>query len=334
MDRRRLTKIIFLYQMTQSTNTTEGYKMDQIRAEADCVIDALAQRPSPRRKRILLFGLVGLVAPMVAITGAAASPAKAAHKSQGASSQVGAANSFSPQLKHTGKKPTGYTVTFRYRDASATSVQIKGEWYFSDPAKTTQLSSQGLLPSQWYPGVVPIDFPNAPAANWPVLNLQENVRTGVWSLTVPLPSGVFSYGFFVNCADPTQATCTEVSDPSNPPWNDINGTSSGSVEPTSQVYVPSDHAFGTVNYSWQRPAAKHGNLVDVSYPSPGSTMPLNTHPLAIYTPPGYNPFRAKPYPTLYLSHGGGGNGLTGAHRVWPETSWTTRSTPSRSSLWS
>ena len=27
----------------------------------------------------------------------------------------------------------------------------------------------------------------------------------------------------------------------------------------------------------------------------------------VYTPPNYDPARAKPYPTFYLSHGGGGN---------------------------
>ena len=219
---------------------------------------------------------------------------------------MGASNSFSPQVTKTGTGPTGYTVTFRYRDATATRVQIKGEWYFSDPAQTTSTSSQGLLPEQWRPGVVPIAYPNALAANWPVRDLVQNPTTKVWSTTVPLPSGVFTYNFFVNCADPAGTGCTPVSDPANPPWNSINGQSTGSVEPTSQVYVPSDPAFGSVNYSYQAPATRHGNLVDVSYTSPTSTAPVGTHPLAVYTPPGYDRFRATAYPTLYLSHGGGG----------------------------
>jgi enterochelin esterase-like enzyme len=212
-----------------------------------------------------------------------------------------------PTVTHTGKGPTGYTVTFRYYDPTATSVQIKGEWYFSDPAQTTGTSSQGLLPSQWRPGDVPIASPNATAANWPVAEMTEDAATGVWSFTTPLPSGTFNYGFFVNCASSAGTGCTEVSDPANPPWNDVNGVSTGSVEPTSQVYVPSDPRFGTVSYSWQAPSKPQGKLVDVSYPDPQSTSPVGSHPLVVYTPPGYNQNRKSPYPTLYLSHGGGGN---------------------------
>lgn len=224
-----------------------------------------------------------------------------------ASSSVGRSNRFSPEVIRTGRPPTGYEVTFRFRDPTATSVQIKGEWYFSKPAQTTTTSSQGLLPSQWSPGDVPIAYPNSFAANWPVASMTENSRTGVWSYTTPLPSGVFNYGFFVNCSSPTQTGCTEIADPSNPPWNVRNGVTAGSTEPTSQVYVPSDRRFHTVNYWWQAPSRVHGSLVDVTYNSPLSQSPVGQNYLAIYTPPGYDPNRSTPYPTLYLSHGGGGN---------------------------
>lgn len=40
---------------------------------------------------------------------------------------------LSPQVTHTRTAPTGYQVTFRYRDPKATRVQIKGEWYFANP---------------------------------------------------------------------------------------------------------------------------------------------------------------------------------------------------------
>jgi enterochelin esterase-like enzyme len=45
----------------------------------------------------------------------------------------------------------------------------------------------------------------------------------------------------------------------------------------------------------------------VTYPSSASVTPAGENYLAVYTPPGYNPRRPTPYPTLYLSHGGGGN---------------------------
>jgi hypothetical protein len=154
----------------------------------------------------------------------------------------------SPQVVHTGMAPTGYEVTFRYYDPTATTVQIRGEWFFSSPADTTTTSSQGVLPAQWQPGDFPIAYPNqGPAPNWPVTQMTLDKATGVWSYTTPLPSGTFTYGFYVNCTSPPPglAGCTELSDPSNPPWN-----KSGSAEPDSQVYVPSDPRFGTLNLSW------------------------------------------------------------------------------------
>jgi len=224
----------------------------------------------------------------------------------------GGPHAFSPQVVHTGQPPTGYEVTFRYYDPTATSVRLRGEWYFSDAAHTTTTTSAGYLPSQWKPGDFPIAFPNQGAApNWPVVQMTLNPRTGVWSYTTPLPSGVFTYGFYVNCTStsPTLADCTELSDPSNRPWNTTSdGTAIGSVEPTSQVYVPSDPRFGTPDLSWQAPNRRHhGTLEDVSYPDPQSTNPVGSHPLAVYLPPGYNAHRRVRYPTLYLSHGGGGN---------------------------
>jgi hypothetical protein len=142
--------------------------------------------------------------------------------------------------------------------------------------------------------------------------MTENASTGVWSYTTPLPSGTFTYGFYVNCTSPPPGLtgCTELADPSNPPWN-----TSGSVEPDSQVYVPSDPRFGTPNMSWEAPNRHvHGSLFDVSYPDPQSTDPVGSRPLAIYLPPDYSPHRRVPYPTLYLSHAAAATGSIGPPR--------------------
>jgi enterochelin esterase-like enzyme len=259
-----------------------------------------------RRSRTLVGAICGATSAIIVAGLVLTAPAAQA---QDASSQVGAGNSFSPQVTHTQTAPTGYTVTFRYRDPSATRVQVQGEWYFSDPAHTTTTSSQGLLPNQWQPGDIPVSFPNSVNANWPVTDMQLDPSTGVWELTLPLPSGIFTYGFFVNCPSNTGSGCTKIADPSNLPWNIIDGVTVGSVESDSEVYVPSDPAFGTVDYSWQAPSAIHGRLIDVSYDTMFSTNPPGSHPLAIYTPPGYNPSRSQPYPTLYISHGAGGHEL-------------------------
>jgi hypothetical protein len=73
----------------------------------------------------------------------------------------------------------------------------------------------GLPPTQWSPGDFPIAFPNqGPAPNWPVAQMTPDHATGVWSYSTPLPSGTFTYGFYVNCASPppTLTGCTELSD--------------------------------------------------------------------------------------------------------------------------
>ncbi|MFE7272572.1 alpha/beta hydrolase-fold protein [Streptomyces sp. NPDC057623] len=129
--------------------------------------------------------------------------------------------------------------------------------------------------------------------------------------TVPLPSGTFSYGFYVNCTTDPQTGCTRLQDPSNPSWDHRNGSTpvTGSPQTLSQVYVPSDERFGTEDLSWQAPRRTAGKLVDLTYPSPQSSSPVGEHTVAVYTSPGYDPNRETPYPTLYLSHGAGGNDL-------------------------
>jgi enterochelin esterase-like enzyme len=269
---------------------------------------AIARRGRPALRPALIALSMGITATMATGGSAHAAPTAAGAPSSAVQpSSLGASNGFSPELTRTGTGPTGYTVTFRFRDPSASRVQIKGEWYFSDPAQTSTTTSQGVTPADWKPGDIPIAFPNDTAANWPVADMTRDDRTGVWTYTTPLPSGIFTYGFFVDCASGTGTGCTEVHDPANPPFNSRGGTTIGTVEPTSQVYVPSDRRFGTADMSWEAPAAHHGSFRDLSYSSPESTTPPGTHPLAVYTPPGYNPRRATPYPTLYLTHGGAGS---------------------------
>jgi len=217
-----------------------------------------------------------------------------------------------PQVRHTGRGPTGYEVTFRVRDRTADRVQIKGEWYFANPFELSALSSPegetvatpGILPSSWKPGDIPIGSPNSSAANWPVVDMKQDKRTGLWTYTTPLPSGIFNYGLFIDCASADQSGCTEVSDPGNPPWNQHGKHTDGSTEQVSQVYVPSDERFGTRDLSWQGPARRQGRLTDVTYPAPTSVTPAGHNYLAVYTPPGYDKHRATPYPTLYLNSGG------------------------------
>ena len=209
----------------------------------------------------------------------------------------------SPEVTHTGTGPTGYTVTFRYHAPTATRVQIRGEWGLRSVADPTTRP-----PSQYRPG----DFFNEAQTSDMVLD----PATGVWSYTTPLPPGTWSYAFqpTPNCAGcPAQLT-----DPMNLPFNQVGGTTEGTVPQWSQVYVPQDPAFSPDGRPLQAPvpAAQRGRLAIQRYPSPGATTcatvilcvsPAGQHDLAVYTPPGYDPNRAVPYPTLYLSHGGSGS---------------------------
>lgn len=230
----------------------------------------------------------------------------------------------SPEVTHTGKGPTGYTVTFRYANPAATQVRIKGEWLFARPSELEQIAGtpghpviegQGLMPKDWRPGDFPLQRPNATGPNFPVTDMTKG-KDGVWTYTTPLPSGVFTYAFLVDCptvapapapAPDARSSCRPISDPSNRPWNEKGGTTVGSVAPNSQVFVPSDPEFNTIDYSWQAPAKVKGKLTHENYPSPGHLTPANENYLVVYTPPNYYPARAKPYPVLYLSHGGGEN---------------------------
>jgi enterochelin esterase-like enzyme len=279
-----------------------------IRASVSVRGNAHPGRRRTRRRSVatVLAVLAGLGAAAVALALLVSFAVGSGHGGNAAGTGGGA---FSPAVVRTRRPPTGYTVTFRYRDPSATSVQLEGEWFFSSPARTSPSSSQELLPSQWKPGDFPIGSPNntSPVGDgWPVVSMTEDRASGVWSYTIPLPSGDFNYGFLLNCPSAIgrnsfATNCPERSDPSNPPWNERNGVTVGTVEPTSQVYVPSDPAFRTGNDDWQAPTSPRGALADVSYPPDlGSPEPSGYNRLAIYTPPGYDRHRATPYPTLYL----------------------------------
>ncbi len=225
----------------------------------------------------------------------------------------------SPEVTHTARGPTGYAVTFRYADPAAKRVQIRGDWRFARPSQLSQIAGtpdhpivegQGLSPDQWRPGDFVLPKPNGTGGAWPLTDMVKGAD-GVWTYTTPLPSGIFSYSFSIDCADPpappapAPAPCRRIADPGNLPWNESGGAVAGSKVLSSQVFVPSDAAFNTVDYAWQGPARARGKLTLATYAAPGH--PAGQNRLVVYTPPGYDPARAKPYPTLYLSHGGGGN---------------------------
>ncbi|MEU6148089.1 alpha/beta hydrolase-fold protein [Streptomyces sp. NPDC047081] len=249
----------------------------------------------------------------LALTGAltAAALVTTSSANADASHSEASVTGLGPTVTHTGRGPTGYQVTFRIKDASAASMRIKGTWSFASTASssTDPTNASPIAAADWKPGDFPLQSPDQPGEAWAVASMTKDTATGVWSYTVPLPSGTFDYQFYADCASDTLSGCTSRTDPANPAWN-----TTGSAAVFSQVYVPSDRAYGTadLSYTADAPAGRRGKLAEVTYPTANSTT--GTNRLAVYTPPGYNPKRSTPYPVFVLSHGGGEN----------EIAWTTR----------
>ncbi|MEO3811010.1 alpha/beta hydrolase-fold protein [Sphaerisporangium sp. B11E5] len=205
-----------------------------------------------------------------------------------------------PALVRTDALPGGYAVKFRYQaPAGVNVVHVYGDWFFSRPENVLcNDCGDGRPPSEWQPGDIA-------ATPWRVLPMVKGAD-GVWETTVPLPAGTFRYAFTHDCASPLATGCTLYDDPANrwevpPPYPGAPGAV------RSRVYVPVDKKFPTYDTAYQAPArpGKLGELEPRRYTSPLSTNPAGVHDIVVYTPHGYDPDRATPYPTLYLSHGSG-----------------------------
>jgi len=166
------------------------------------------------------------------------------------------------------------------------------------------------MPQNWQPGDFPLSHPNSTSPNWPIEEMKKD-KNGTWSYTIPLPTGVFSYQFYVNASEDL-SKAVPVSDPNNKPWNENTGKVVGSKQLSSQVYVPYDAVYQYEDNRFMAPASKKGTLESITYDT--ARLKDGKNYLVVYTPYGYDNSRTKPYPTLYLSHGGGGN----------ETDWTTQ----------
>lgn len=123
---------------------------------------------------------------------------------------------------------------------------------------------------------------------WPLLDMVKD-EDGIWSITVP-PMDPDVYNYHFNILVPPATRFTSIIDPSNPTWNPAGIN--------SQLYVPGPGA------EWDSiQNVPHGRLQEVFY---FSTVTNSQRPLAVYTPPDYDT-NERTYPTLYLSHGAGGN---------------------------
>jgi enterochelin esterase-like enzyme len=233
--------------------------------------------------------LAGLAVAGTLAAGAVAAPAAAAPLAP-----------LGPKVIKTDAPPTGYMVSFRYEAPEGVdAVHIYGDWFFSRPENVTcNDCGDGRPPSQWQPGDIA-------ATPWHILPMQKGAD-GVWAITVPLPGGTFRYAFTHDCTNDLASGCTLHDDPVNP-WQIQPQYPGAPGAVRSTIYVPSSNTFPTYDNGYQAPTKPHqsGTLESRRYTSPLSTNPAGVHDIVVYTPYGYDPNRATPYPTLYLSHGGG-----------------------------
>ncbi|MEV0157286.1 alpha/beta hydrolase-fold protein [Micromonospora sp. NPDC050686] len=238
--------------------------------------------PPSRRLALALLTAITVAAGALAAPAASAAPAAP----------------LRPTVTRTDQPPTGYSVTFRYQaPENVQQVHIYGDWWYSDPANIPcQDCGDARPPAEWQPGDVA-------ATPWHIQAMQKG-PDGVWTFTTPLPAGTFRYAFTHDCTNELATGCTLYDDPANR-WQIQPQYPGAPGAVRSTIYVPASRKFPTYDTGYQAPVATMGTLESRRYTSPLSTNPRGVHDIVVYTPYGYDPNRATPYPTLYLSHGGG-----------------------------
>lgn len=199
--------------------------------------------------------------------------------------------------------PTGYYVTFRYKDADATRVRIYGEWAFSDIALASLVTSENAAPEAWEDGDTVWK-----TTSWPTADMVKDEATGIWSYTIPLPTGTWCYRYYVGGAQDAELTdytgAVMVADPANVNYL-ADASETGGEQLLTAVYVPYDPVKQAQTITRFEEAPLEGENGTVGY----ETVTLDsgiTTTYAYYLPYGYDPQREEPYPILVLFHGGGG----------------------------
>ncbi|KAI1370167.1 carbohydrate esterase family 1 protein [Hypoxylon crocopeplum] len=222
--------------------------------------------------------------------------------------------SASVTVRKTSKGPTGYEVDFKYTNTTASRVLIGGGLQvFSDQFHTTLDSRAWYDPHDYQPGDFYVTYGRQEEGyEWPYEMKSDG--DGLWTYTTPLPSGIYTYAYLVDCNYAPNCSIDTgqlVIDPDLPPFQNVQGD-----QVASSFQVPFDAKFqGTddigANFDYALPAPRkyRGTITSVNYTSPGSIHPApDVHHFGLYLPAEYGKVGGKKYPLLYLSHGAGGNG--------------------------
>lgn len=199
--------------------------------------------------------------------------------------------------------PTGYYVTFRYKDPDASRVRIYGEWAFSDIAHASYVTSLNAAPEEWQDG-----YTVWKTGNWPTCDMIKNEETGVWSYTIPLPTGTWCYRYYVGGEEGAALDdftgAAMAADPANGNYL-ADPAEAGGEQLLTAVYVPYDAQKQAKTPERAEEAPREGENGSVAYETVTLDSGITTS-YAVYLPYGFDAQREEAYPVLVLFHGGGG----------------------------
>ncbi|KAI1389593.1 carbohydrate esterase family 1 protein [Hypoxylon trugodes] len=218
-------------------------------------------------------------------------------------------------VRKTNKGPTGYEVDFQYINKTASRVLIGGGLEpFTDQFHTTLNNRAWYDPHDYHPGDFYINSGTPdPDYQWPYEMTKEG-EDSLWTYTTPLPSGIYSYAYLVNCDYAPNCSIDTgqlVIDPDQPPFQNVQGdqVASSFQVPFDARFQGTDDINANFDYALSAPTEYRGTIKSVNYTSPGSIHPApDVHHFALYLPAEYGTIPNKKYPLLYLSHGAFGNG--------------------------
>jgi len=202
-----------------------------------------------------------------------------------------------------------YEVTFVYEDTDerdAVDVYVSGRLQFYKEEECRSFDASGdnsgipmYTADQYEDGM----FATGYGLNGSAAYTMKETADERFELTLKLPADLYDYDYYVlydgEKDEEGNDSYTKIQDPANPaPENENNGHNSGH----SLVYVGSgEDAPEGEEYIYPRTDDKTGTVEFVTYTAVDGTE----QPLGVYLPYGYD--SSKTYPTIYVSHGGGGN---------------------------
>ncbi|MEV4539955.1 alpha/beta hydrolase-fold protein [Asanoa sp. NPDC049518] len=193
--------------------------------------------------------------------------------------------------------PTGYTVTFVYRNPNATQVRLAGDLTLLD----VSTGNTRYQPEDWQPG-------RYHCGGTEFLRDMTKDAQGYWSVSVPLHAGGLSY--WLRVWDPTAGWVNKrIWDPAStkprPPGESSFRVRNNDV--LDAVYVPyaekQNDPVLKERAEYELPIADRAKRGTVQYVPYTTILGDGGHYLGIYLPADYDADRAEPYKVAYLAHG-------------------------------